>query len=186
MVVTTSRRTYQIKLQSDSHRYMARVGFDYPEDIQAKFEAANRQLETSIIPGAGVPAENLDFKFNIHGQARWRPTRVYSDGLKTYIQFPNGMASGDAPVLYITAGGQNQIVNYRLKGSLMIVDYMIDQAVLVSGVGYSQQKSVSTGEGDHVVHAPLNFESHQHFGPRNSDGWLHDITKRLVQPNNKH
>ncbi len=50
------------------------------------------------------------------------------------------MASGDAPVLYITSGGQNQIVNYRLKGSLMIVDYTIDQAVLVSGVGYSQQK----------------------------------------------
>lgn len=140
MVVTTSRRTYQIKLQSDSRRYMARVGFDYPEDIQAKFAAANRQIEASIIPGAGVPAENLDFKFYVHGQARWRPTRVYSDGTKTYIQFPSGMNSGDAPVLYITSGGQNQIVNYRLKGNLMIVDYMIDRAVLVSGVGRQQQK----------------------------------------------
>ncbi|WP_306150240.1 MULTISPECIES: P-type conjugative transfer protein TrbG [unclassified Roseibium] len=146
MVVTTSRRTYQIKLRSDDHRYMARVGFDYPEDIQAKFEAANRQLEANIIPGAGVPAENLDFNFHLQGQARWRPTRVYSDGTKTYIQFPSGMAAGDAPVLYVTSGGENQIVNYRLKGHLMIVDYMIDKAVLMSGVG-SRQRKVRIAKG---------------------------------------
>ncbi len=140
MVVTTSRRTYQIQLKSSSHSYMARVGFVYPEDLRTKLDAINQQVQANTIPGAGVPAESLDFSFYMHGSARWRPTRVYSDGTKTYIQFPSAMSSGDAPVLYVVNGGQNQIVNYRLKGNLMIVDYMIDQAILVSGVGSRQQK----------------------------------------------
>lgn len=140
MVVTTSRRTYQIQLKSDPRRYMARVGFEYPEDVQAKLDAVTRKMAADTIPGAGVAAENLDFDYYVHGQARWRPTRVYTDGTKSYIQFPRGMQSGDAPVLYVVNGGENQIVNYRLKGNLMIVDYRFDRAVLLSGVGSSQQK----------------------------------------------
>lgn len=37
-------------------------------------------------------------------------------------------------------GGDNRIVNYRMKGDLMVVDYAIDRAILVSGVGWSQEK----------------------------------------------
>ncbi|MEF0865256.1 TrbG/VirB9 family P-type conjugative transfer protein, partial [Rhizobium sp. BR 318] len=33
MVVTTSRRTYHVQLKSHPSQYMARVGFDYPEDV---------------------------------------------------------------------------------------------------------------------------------------------------------
>lgn len=146
MVVTTSRRTYQIELRSDTRRYMARVGFRYPEDIHARLEAINKQIAANTIPGAGVTAENLDFAFYWHGQAPWRPTRIYSDGKKTYIQFPGGMGSGDAPVLYVVNGSANQIVNYRLKNNLMIVDYVINKASLISGVGHSQQKiSINRG-----------------------------------------
>ena len=46
----------------------------------------------------------------------------------------------DAPVLFVVSGGQNRIVNYRMKNDMMIVDYNIDKAVLVSGVGWRQQK----------------------------------------------
>lgn len=140
MVVTTSRRTYQIKLKSHWSRYMARVGFAYPDDIKAKLSAIQNRMKAEQLPGAGVPAENLSFRFYLRGQAKWRPTRVYSDGIKTYIQFPASMRNGDAPILFLLAQGEQQIVNYRLKGSLMIVDHLIDRAVLISGVGRSQQK----------------------------------------------
>lgn len=140
MVVTTSRRTYHIQLKSHSSQYMARVGFEYPEDVSAKLDNINARLEASTIPGAGVPAEQLNFSYSVSGRAGWRPTRVYSDGLKTYIQFPRSISGQDAPVLFVTSGGQNRIVNYRMKGDMMVVDYHIDRAVLVSGVGRSQEK----------------------------------------------
>jgi type IV secretion system protein VirB9 len=140
MVVTTSRRTYHIQLKSHHSQYMARVGFDYPEDISARFAEVNARMEASIVPGAGVPADQLNFAFRMSGSARWRPTRIYSDGSKTYIQFPTAMSGQDAPVLFVVSGGQNRIVNYRMNGTMMVVDYYIDQAILVSGVGSRQQK----------------------------------------------
>ena len=92
------------------------------------------------MPGAGVPADQLDFAFHISGTARWRPTRIYSDGMKTYIQFPSSLSGQEAPVLFVVSGGENRIVNYRMNGTMMVVDYNIDRAILVSGVGRQQQK----------------------------------------------
>lgn len=140
MVVTTSRRTYHIQLKSHHSQYMARVGFEYPEDVNARFAEINARIEASIVPGAGVPADQLDFGFRMTGSARWRPTRIYSDGLKTYIQFPGSLSGQDAPVLFVVTGGENRIVNYRMNGTMMVVDYHIDHAILVSGVGRDQQK----------------------------------------------
>ncbi|MQW86127.1 P-type conjugative transfer protein TrbG [Sinorhizobium saheli] len=140
MVVTTSRRTYHIQLKSNATQYMARVGFEYPEDVSSKLADINARLEASTIPGANVPAEKLNFGYSVSGRASWRPTRVYSDGAKTYIQFPRSLAGQDAPVLFVVSGGENRIVNYRMKSGMMVVDYNIDRAVLVSGVGWKQQK----------------------------------------------
>lgn len=146
MVVTTSRRTYHIQLKSHPTQYMARVGFEYPEDVAAMLADVNARLEARTMPGAAVPAEQLDFGYSLSGSARWRPTRVYSDGMKTYIQFPRTIAGQDAPVLFVVSGGQNRIVNYRMKDNMMVVDYQVDKAVLVSGVGWHQQKiTISRG-----------------------------------------
>jgi P-type conjugative transfer protein TrbG len=147
MVVTTSRRTYHIELKSDETQFMPRVGFDYPEDVNASIAALGQQMQASVVPGAGVPADELDFKFSADGNAPWRPTRIYSDGVKTYIQFPSALTGQDAPVLFVIDGGQNRIVNYRMEGTMMVVDYRIDQAILISGVGRSQRKITIKREG---------------------------------------
>jgi type IV secretion system protein TrbG len=138
MVVTTSRRTYHLQLKSHASQYMARVGFDYPEDVSSRLSDINARIETG---NAGVHApEGLNFAYSLSGSAPWKPKRVYSDGEKTYIQFPQSLKGQDAPVLFVVSGGQNRIVNYRLKRDMMVVDYAIDRAILVSGVGWRRQK----------------------------------------------
>lgn len=127
-------------LKSHPTQYMARIGFDYPDDVSNRLSDVNARLEASMVQGAGVPPEKLNFQYSISGSARWRPSRVYSDGAKTYIQFPSSIASRDAPVLFVVSGGQNRIVNYRMKNNIMIVDYAVDKAILVSGTGWGQEK----------------------------------------------
>ncbi len=138
MVVTTSRRTYHIQLKSHPSQYMARVGFEYPEDVSTKLADMNARIEVVGIPG--VAPDKLNFSYSVSGTAAWKPKRIYSDGDKTYIQFPKSMSGQDAPVLFVVSGGQNRIVNYRMKNDMMIVDYAVDKAILVSGVGWRQQK----------------------------------------------
>ncbi|KAA1183906.1 P-type conjugative transfer protein TrbG [Rhizobium tropici] len=138
MVVTTSRRTYHIQLKSHASQYMARVGFEYPEDVSTKLADINSRLETGGI--AGTTSDKLNFSYSLSGSAPWKPTRVYSDGVKTYVQFPKSISAQDAPVLFVVSGGQNRIVNYRMKNDMMIIDYAVDKAILLSGVGWRQQK----------------------------------------------
>ena len=138
MVVTTSRRTYHIQLKSHPNQYMARVGFEYQEDTSHKLADINSRLETGSF--AGARSEALSFSYSVSGSAAWKPKRVYSDGIKTYIQFPRSIAGQDAPVLFVVSGGQNRIVNYRMKNDIMVVDYVVEKAVLVSGVGWRRQK----------------------------------------------
>ncbi|MFA1677352.1 P-type conjugative transfer protein TrbG [Rhizobium mongolense] len=138
MVVTTSRRTYHIQLKSHPSQYMARVGFEYPEDVSTKLADINARLETGGI--RGTAPDKLNFSYSISGRASWKPERVYSDGMKTYIQFSKSISGQDAPVLFVVSGGQNRIVNYRMKNDTMIIDYAVDKAILVSGIGWRQQK----------------------------------------------
>lgn len=140
MVVTTSRRTYHIQLKSHPSEYMARVGFEYPEDVATKLSDVNARLEAGATPGPGARPEGLSFSYSVSGRASWRPTRVYSDGQKTYIQFPRSISGQDAPVLFVVSGGHNRIVNYRMKNDMMVVDYNVDRAILVSGVGWRKEK----------------------------------------------
>jgi len=117
---------------------MARVRFDYPEDVSTKLADINSRIEIGSFPGAAP--DKLSFSYSVSGSARWKPKRVYSDGVKTYIQFPKSISGQDAPVLFVVSGGQNRIVNYRMRNDMMIVDYAVDKAILVSGVGWRQQK----------------------------------------------
>ncbi|MCJ8521168.1 P-type conjugative transfer protein TrbG [Rhizobium tarimense] len=138
MIVTTSRRTYHIQLKSHPTQYMARIGFEYPREVSRDLERINDRLDQGVLE-ANAP-ERLDFSYTLSGRARWKPSRVYSDGAKTYIHFPRAISGQDAPVLFVVSGGENRIVNYRMKNGVMIADYVVDKALLVSGTGWRQQK----------------------------------------------
>lgn len=95
LVVTTSRRTYHIRLRSHRHEFMPRVGFIYPEEALAKWEAikagrhrAREIRQSRVIPETGEYLGNLDFAYSVSGDAIWKPVRVYNDGQKTIIQMP--------------------------------------------------------------------------------------------------
>lgn len=179
LIVTTDRRTYHMRLVSHRTQFMSRVAFTYPEDAQAKWAAFRARADTDRAentmpapgndgaPGAGGHRRggggdgggraggeylgNLDFKYAVDGSARWKPVRVYNDGVKTIIEMPHAMEQTEAPSLLIVRAGGNpksasdtSIVNYRLQDGRFIVDQIFDQAVLISGVGKRQQRVTIT------------------------------------------
>ena len=133
MTVATDRRLYVVQLVSRTKDWMPVVAFAYPED----------EREAEAADGLGVldPAD-LDFGFRVSGdRPSWRPLRVYTDGVRTYVQFPPAMRHDEAPALVtIGSDAREQLVNYRLAGDRFVVDTVLRHAALVSGVGDNQLK----------------------------------------------
>lgn len=152
MIITTNRRTYHVRLYSSANErdYMNRAGFYYPQEMvedwnDAEKEGARRAKEedsrvVAELPNASV--DKLDFGYAIEGdKTSFTPTRVFNDGVRTYIQMPQLMSSAEAPVLLLLdRENKPQIVNYRVKDAYYIVDKLFDRAMLVVGVDSNQSK----------------------------------------------
>ncbi len=152
LIVTTDRRTYHLRLRAHRIEFMPRVAFTYPEEAMAKWEQIKQQEHTAynrqILPGTGEYLGDLDFDYTIDGTANaWKPVRVYNDGVKTIIQMPATLSQAEAPILLVVRkdGGlfsdeESVQVNYRLQGNRYIVDSIFEKAILVAGVGSSQDR----------------------------------------------
>ena len=152
LMVTTDRRAYHLRLRSHRTEYMPRVAFTYPQDAILRWEALKqaevKNHERQILPGTGEYLGDLNFDYAIDGASTsWKPVRVYNDGVKTIIQMPSTMSQADAPILLVVKkdGGlftdeESVQVNYRLQGNRYIVDTIFDKAILVAGVGSTQDR----------------------------------------------
>ena len=60
--------------------------------------------------------------------------RAFDDGRQVFIEFPSGIAQGEMPPLWVIGpAGEGQLVNYRVRGSYMIVDRLFAAAELRLG-----------------------------------------------------
>lgn len=157
LIVTTSRRTYHLNLRSHRTEFMPRVVFTYPEDAAAKWDAVKardaKEKQEQTLPQTKEYLGDLHFQYALAGSATWKPVRVYNDGVKTVIQMPAAMAQTEAPTLLVVRkdGGwfkddETVMVNYRVHGDRYIVDTVFDKAILIAGVGRSQDRVTITRE----------------------------------------
>lgn len=161
MIVYTDKRTYSIKLVSAANSYTAKTGFTYPQaqanadDTLASYHAAvgaGAMKKSGPMMSMTSSSETGDIAhielLAISGDSpAWKPLAAYTDGRKTYIQFPREMQFSDSPTLLgVNADGgifsspTERRVIYRWMGDRIIADTVMDRLDLVLGVGSSQQR----------------------------------------------
>jgi type IV secretion system protein VirB9 len=150
LLVTTDRRAYYVRLISKPEEYLARVAFSYPEDQSAQWsvllvrqDQRSKAAEDARRVEPVETMENLYFDYRVLGGDDYiRPTRVVDDGKKTFIQMPTGTAVREAPVLVVIGPeGKPEMVNYRVKGAMYIVDRLFERGALLLGVGKKQRRT---------------------------------------------
>lgn len=145
LTIYTDRRVYTILLKSSADNWTPRLAFEYPQEIQRAWanyqtHVEEKKKETQI-PETQQDMSQLDFGYEIKGDASWKPVRVYNDGVKTYIQMPKAMAQTEAPALLVENDeSKAALVNYRLVGDRYVVDLIFKKAALIAGVGRKQTK----------------------------------------------
>jgi P-type conjugative transfer protein TrbG len=158
LTIATDRRLYTVKLLSRLRDWMPRVAFSYPEEVQqawSDYAAAQARAREATVLSDGLPLDALDFGFRLSGDSpSWRPIRVYTDGRKTYIQFPREMQFDESPALValgndgaLFSNASPQLVNYRQQKDRYVVDKVLKRAALITGVGGNQTRVEIRREG---------------------------------------
>ncbi|KRA84686.1 conjugal transfer protein TrbG [Altererythrobacter sp. Root672] len=140
LVIATDRRVYHVLLESNSGAAMASMSWSYP---QGALKVLDRSGEAGPLPAervAGISLERLSFGYAIEGDdPPWRPLRAFDDGTQVFIEFPEALAQGEAPPLFVSGeGGVTELVNYRLRGRYYVVDRLFATAELRLGEGRQQ------------------------------------------------
>jgi type IV secretion system protein TrbG len=143
-MITTDRRAYQIRARATADFYNPIVGWNYPLDDKAAFlrtQEEKMKKEEEEVSKAVAP-DKMNFAYTVKeksgwfgGSYSWTPKIVFDDGAKTYIQMSSGMATGEAPALFVKdTSGEVMLVNYRVKNNYYIVDRLFTQAEMRNGM----------------------------------------------------
>jgi type IV secretion system protein TrbG len=135
LVIATDRRIYHLSLESTPSTAMAALSWTYPQDALMLIERSNAVVAREAPIASGIAADNLNFGYSVTGdRTAWRPLRVFDDGRQVFIAFPESIATGEAPPLFVSGPkGEAALVNYRMRGSYYIVDRLFDAAELRLG-----------------------------------------------------
>ncbi len=151
LVIITDRRAYHLELASDTETYMASISWTYPRDSLIALQRQNKTARkaTEQVIDKGLRVDQLKFRYAITGDTpAWRPVRVFDDKNKVYIQFPARLDQGEAPPLFVVGPrGENQLVNYRVRGNYYIVDRLFGAAELRLGKDPQQVVRITRTDG---------------------------------------
>lgn len=152
LLVPTSRRVYEMSLASDrcSSRgepevFTRRVTFWYPDDMRtAREEERERRAGTPDLAALNR-AYRLDrgsWWSALRGGQRypWTPREVFDDGTRTFIVLPEQARAAEMPILYALEGGEQQVLNYALRGDTIVADRVLRRAALVVGSGGAERR----------------------------------------------
>jgi type IV secretion system protein VirB9 len=152
LIINTDRRTYHLDLVASATNHIPSVSFSYPADTLTDWNRfieqrkAERRTNLELSSGYSVSPEDLHLDYEIRGKdsLRWKPIRVWDDGVKTYIQFRKGSVrqSVEAPVLVLFERKREVLVNYRVAEDMYIVDKVFDTGALIVGTGAAQDRVV--------------------------------------------
>jgi type IV secretion system protein VirB9 len=158
LTIFTTHHIYRLSLRSRPGGAKQSVSFYFPDEILTAMRAADtapaRNDPTNTLvadssarlagsPNAADPTaptvdpSRLNFAYQINGPALpWRPTRVFDDGTRTWIEMP----PSTSPIAPALLGDNHAALNYRVIGNHYVVDGLFSEAELVAGVGRQQDR----------------------------------------------
>ena len=142
LVINTDRRTYHLELRANPSVYMASVSWSYPQDELIALRQSRAMADRAAPVAAGMDLSSLNFRYAIEGdRPDWRPLRAFDDGIRVFVEFPESVAQGELPPLFVIGPkGEAELVNYRVSGRYMIVDRLFATAELRLGGRKGQDK----------------------------------------------
>lgn len=141
--IVTDKRTYQLLLTSNSlqGKWYQRVTWEYPElivfeqqqqaEVQEKKDAEDKRLSSQVVAN-NFSIEDLNWNYQITGDAPFKPVGVFDNGKFTYIRLPANVQ--ELPALFLVSpDSEAELVNYTVQGQYLVVQRLVESILLKIG-----------------------------------------------------
>lgn len=133
MTVITNKRTYQFELESKDPddnidaELVYVVRFFYPS---TSFDKPLPKIDTKkFIPEPVASANSFNFNYSVTGPVNISPVKIFDDGVKTYLKFPNNNAV--IPYIYLVDSNGAEIrTTYKREGEYITINRIFNNLVL--------------------------------------------------------
>ena len=147
LMITTSKRTYMIKLRSASFGFVGRAGFYYPHEevvnysltpsqIKKKSESITHEVNPAVQKVLSNPSK-LNYNYLIEDKSyNWKPVQAFDDGISVFIKMPPSIDSRNLPSICVVNNNDAshcELVNFRYTDNFYVIDKLFDKAKLVNG-----------------------------------------------------
>ena len=133
MTVVTDRRSYFFDLVAAPYqRPLYALRFTYPAAPKAEVPPATPAgAETQLSAKVAADPAGLNFGWAKSGKASLLPSRVFDDGVATFVSWPERTS---VPAILVSdgAGGEGP-VNYAVRGDVVVIDGVPETIILRMG-----------------------------------------------------
>ena len=145
LLVVTTRRAYHVELQStaEGRKWYTRVAWTYANAPLLDQTQAPQDDDPGSTRGpgparaesqvTGVALDKLYFKYDVDGEAPFRPTQVFDDGSHTFIRLPDDLQELPALFMLTPDSGDTALVNYSVTPPYLVVPRTMEKFVLKLG-----------------------------------------------------
>ncbi|MFM2344011.1 MAG: hypothetical protein RLZZ210_620 [Pseudomonadota bacterium] len=136
-------RQYSIRLLSHPTKYMPFIAFTYDDDIEelnnkyyANVQTQLAKKENTNYAKYALSANNLDYSYKVSGSADFDIERVYTDGIKTYIDLKNFKKGDELPIFMAQTDRKKDLLTNHFfdeSKSRFIIDYKVTTGYLIAG-----------------------------------------------------
>ncbi|MFM7558026.1 MAG: TrbG/VirB9 family P-type conjugative transfer protein [Alphaproteobacteria bacterium] len=136
MTVLTTKRVYHFELVAKEAKGMGDkdlifvVKFLYPDEKDKNIVEFAKTVAPDEPDLRDLSSYNFNYQYT--GEKIIAPSKVFDDGIFTYLEFSN--KNSEAPAIYsVDSEGFETIVNYRIAGKYMVVEKVAPQFTLRNG-----------------------------------------------------
>lgn len=143
--IITTKRTYQLTFRSspENGKWMQRVSWLHPDldmlqkltiedKVKTAADASRAAQDEAVTLGGGVTPDKLGFGYEFEGDESLRPDTVFDDGKFMYVRLKPNTQS--IPAFFgVDADGAMLVLNYTVKGDLIIVQRLVPRLLLKLG-----------------------------------------------------
>lgn len=142
LTLLTTNKTFQVVIRStgEGRKWYQQVAWEVPKgfvfDIGANIPKNNPQLENTqrlqagekIDTAVGIDPTKLNYAYTVTGSESFKPTQVFDDGQKVWLQMPKGLV--EMPAVFAKEGRDLVLVNYLVKNDFIQIQQLVERIVL--------------------------------------------------------